>query len=239
MLYFEPNFFDHLLIFLLGVIFPLRALSNGPDVFAGIQLDTRMKKMVYWSNSLSIWGFTFVVLLVWWTSGRSFAQLGFAPPPPVEGQPLLIIGVFAILYMIDFFAELKNPENLSPENKTQIGFIPVTMHEYLHFSFMAFSAAVTEEILFRSYFMNYLISVAGTDTMGIAVAIAIPAAVFGLVHLYQGWKTVIKIVAMAIFFGVIYLHLKNLWVLIVIHFVVDMVGGSIGLLLAAKKQDHR
>jgi membrane protease YdiL (CAAX protease family) len=163
------------------------------------------------------------------------SQLGLGYPPGISGMAFWIILAFVVLYLFDFFAELRNKGESEDTDTATIAFLPVNRQEYLHYIVMAFSAGVTEEILFRSYFINYMISMAGNSALGVALAISVPAVIFGVVHLYQGWKAVIKIMAMAIFFGLIYLQLQNIWALIVLHFVVDLVGGSLAWLQSAKK----
>ncbi len=235
MLPFEPHFFDHLIIFVLGIVFPVRALANGADILQKLKPDTKAKIAIYYGNSMVMWGFTALVILVWGLSGRSLTYLGLGYPPELSGQAFWIVVIFAALYLLDFFSELRSKQNAKTEEAESIAFLPVNRQEYLHYIVMAFSAGVTEEILFRAYFIHYMVSVTGTSPMGIALAICLPAVVFGIVHLYQGWKAVVKIIAMAVFFGLIYLQLRNLWALIVLHVVVDLVGGSIAWLQAAKK----
>ena len=235
MLYFEPHFFDHLIIFVLGIVFPTRALSNGPDVLNKMKPDTKTKIAIYYGNSMVMWGITALVVLIWGLSGRNMSQLGLGYPPGISSMAFWIILAFVVLYLFDFFAELRNKGESEDTDTATIAFLPVNRQEYLHYIVMAFSAGVTEEILFRSYFINYMISMAGNSALGVALAISVPAVIFGVVHLYQGWKAVIKIMAMAIFFGLIYLQLQNIWALIVLHFVVDLVGGSLAWLQSAKK----
>ncbi len=48
---------------------------------------------------------------------------------------------------------------------------------------------------------------------------------FAFGHLYQGEKAVMKILLMAILFGWIFLLTNSLLLLILIHFLVDVLGG--------------
>lgn len=57
------------------------------------------------------------------------------------------------------------------------------------------------------------------------MAIIIPACMFAFGHLYQGEKAVMKILLMAILFGWIFLLTNSLLLLILIHFLVDVLGG--------------
>ncbi len=187
--------------------------------------------MLYYSNSLSMWVLTAIVLLIWFSSGRSFWNLGFGYPPPLAGQPLYIMLVFAVLYLIDFIAGLRSAETMSEADKTTLAILPANGQEYLHYVFVAFTAAVTEEILYRAYFISYVISMAGTQATGIGLSLLLPAIAFGVVHLYQGWKAVVKIIAMAVFLGLVFLQLQNLWAVIAAHFLLDLVGGYARILL--------
>jgi membrane protease YdiL (CAAX protease family) len=74
--------------------------------------------------------------------------------------------------------------------------------------------AVTEEVIFRGYFILRLESVLRNS----GVAVLLSALVFSIGHGYQGPGSVIAIGLMGIFFGLIYLWRRNLIAPIVIHF---------------------
>ena len=55
-------------------------------------------------------------------------------------------------------------------------------------------------------------------------AFAVAAVIFGLVHLYQGWKGVIATGAMGAFMSFIYILSGSLWLVVLIHVLIDLNG---------------
>lgn len=66
-------------------------------------------------------------------------------------------------------------------------------------------------------------------------AVVLPAILFGIVHYYQGWKAMLKIVLMALIFGLIFMWTGNLWWLILLHTLVDLIGGALSWRLGSSQ----
>ncbi|MEO0874544.1 MAG: CPBP family intramembrane glutamic endopeptidase [Bacteroidota bacterium] len=77
------------------------------------------------------------------------------------------------------------------------------------------------------------------DDYTYTLAILVPALIFGFVHFYQGWQAVIKIGAMAIMFGYIFVQTNSLWLLMVIHALIDLIGGLIAWRLLSTRRSTR
>ncbi|MEM1217233.1 MAG: CPBP family intramembrane glutamic endopeptidase [Bacteroidota bacterium] len=75
--------------------------------------------------------------------------------------------------------------------------------------------------------MRYFQCLFGQDETA-TLAILAPSVIFGLVHLYQGWHAVVKITAMAVMFGFVFVHTQSLWLLMAVHALVDLIGGALG-----------
>ena len=230
---FPPTIFDHLLVILLGVALPLFAVFRSQPGMKNLRFDTPTKIALYWGNSLSLWVATLSVGLVWWFSGRAFAELGFQPPRTSASSSWpWLTAAFVLLYLFDCVFQLSTPERRTKTKahwRKNTPFLPQTGRELRHFSFLAISAAFGEEVIFRTYFISYLLFFMGNTTTGKVSAVLIPAAVFAFSHFYQEWKAVLKIVAMAVLFGAIFLLARSLWVLISLHFLVDLGGGLLAM----------
>jgi uncharacterized protein len=86
-------------------------------------------------------------------------------------------------------------------------------------------AAVIEELFFRGYLLNRVMDVAGKERMGIGIALAINAIVFGFAHAYQGLAGVIDTALAGLVLGAIYFFARrNLWLPILTHGIIDTVG---------------
>lgn len=223
----DLGIFDHILLFLLGIVLPVLAVFQSQSEMKTMKFDTAMKKQVYYGNSIFQWICVVFILLTWWGNSRPFADLGFQ----IGVWPRtawLLIGVFLALYLVDVWWELRNPEKIL-ETKTkwlkEIPILPINFEEFKHFLFVAFSAGVCEEIIFRGFFIQYFLAINENNELGNWLSIIIPACLFAFGHLYQGEKAVLKILLMAILFGWIFLLTQSLLLLMFIHFLVDVLGG--------------
>ena len=57
------------------------------------------------------------------------------------------------------------------------------------------------------------------------IAVVLPAFAFSVAHFYQGAKAVLKIFFLAIFFGYLFIFSGSLLIVMILHFLVDAVGG--------------
>lgn len=108
--------------------------------------------------------------------------------------------------------------------------LPQTKNEKLWFILVALSAGICEEIVFRGYGLRLFESIGFS---GIPLLI-VTSAVFGLVHIYQGFVGVIMTAIMGAFFTLIYIQTGSLWWSILAHVFIDLRV----LLLAAFAKKH-
>ena len=229
---------DHLLFILIGIIIPLKAvLSTQPEI-AKIRFNTKMKIQLYWGNNAYLWGITALTAAVWWGNGRPWHLIGLDWPFFMpKGWPLITLLLFVMVYIGDTVSEVKpivSGEEDIEKGDNALGFLPQTGYEYFHYAFLALTAGICEEFIFRGYFIRYFQTLLGTEHT-YTLAILLPALIFGFVHFYQGWQAVVKITAMAIMFGFIFVHTDSLWVLIFVHATVDLLGGAIAWQLLREK----
>jgi membrane protease YdiL (CAAX protease family) len=101
--------------------------------------------------------------------------------------------------------------------------IPRNSHERRMWIGLSLTAGFCEEVLYRAFFMWYLM----TWLPG-AAAVAVSATVFGVAHLYLGWGGVLRAIAAGAVFGVAYLFTGTLWVPIALHATADIASGLTG-----------
>jgi membrane protease YdiL (CAAX protease family) len=97
--------------------------------------------------------------------------------------------------------------------------LPVTAHERLIWAFVAISAGICEEIVFRGWLLATLRSPIGLGGTALVVA---AAAAFGFAHAYQGITGVVLTTLAGAFFCAVYLATGSLLVPIVLHILVDV-----------------
>ena len=197
--------------------------------------------MMYYGNSLVLIGMALASMLVWWLASRPLAELGLSwGNLPYSGLAWTIIGIFVFLYALDLLSEVGTSDfrnTTRAQFKKDLSFLPANLDEFLPFLLLAISAGVCEEVVFRGYFIRYFEWLfAGNGTLSIGLAIIVPAIIFGVSHLYQGRKAVVKIIAMAMMFGAFFLLTDSLWVLIFLHALVDILGGLVSWYLLGERE---
>ena len=227
----ELGLLDHLLLILLGIFLPLLAVFQSQSQLKGIEFNTSMKKQVYYGNSIFQWICAFGILIVWWVYDRYMEDLGLVIPEmnPVTWTLLL---TFIFLYAVDVWWELRNSQKIEETRSRwlkDVPFLPVNFNELKHFAFVAITAGVCEEIIFRGFFINYFLAWNADNLMGKWLAVIIPAFLFSFGHMYQGHKAVAKTMLMAVLFGWMYILSKSILLLIIIHFLVDILGGYLAM----------
>ena len=228
------SIWDHLVFFLLGIALPVYTIWKGKLDLSDMEFDTSTKLQVYYGNSLILWGGALIVIFIWWIQAKSFASLGFSPPI-ISTIVIILSSVIVLLYIIDAYRETFIPTRriqTIKRFKENTPFLPANKNEFFHFCFLAVTAGITEEIIYRGFIVNYLLFVFGNSISGIGLAVLIPAIAFGGLHIYQGKVAVFKIILLAIIFGLIFVFSKSLYIVIVIHVLIDLVGGvlAVGLM---------
>ena len=86
-------------------------------------------------------------------------------------------------------------------------------------------AAFVEEMFFHGYLFNRITDLAGTQRIGILIALMATSLVFGAAHAYQGISGVVDTALAGLLLGLLYLYAGgNLWLPILTHGVIDTVG---------------
>ena len=221
---------DHLIFFLVGIVFPMMSLIS-ERVSEG-DFDENLlppKKHLFYTNGLMLWTAAMAVFTVVNLSGHDFTLLGFAPIV-ISDTVLLAVGVFALFYIVDLLAgviipSIKKQRLSNLENLKVI--LPVNAREFLDYSFLAVSAGICEEFIYRGFLINYFLQIFGNFEGALIIAVLVPALIFAVSHLYQGWIAVIKIFVLSCLFGIIFILSKSLVLVIIIHVLVDLISGLV------------
>jgi membrane protease YdiL (CAAX protease family) len=95
--------------------------------------------------------------------------------------------------------------------------------EVANFWFVAITAGICEEILYRGFLFSFL-----RAWSGIVAALVISSIVFGWAHLYQGYRLLPRTALVGLFLAVVVVLAKSLWPAILIHAAIDCSSGELG-----------
>ncbi len=235
--YMEVNGFDHFVFFVICVIMPIMSLmSKPPSSSTDIEMPRLpAKKHIYFSNGLMLWVGALMILTLWNLNGRSWELLGFKYPI-INDVVLLLSGLLLLIYVGDsiynVFYNAEGEEEEDAHTAMMKEILPQKWREYIPFTFLAFSAGICEEIIFRGFLVNYLLEQTKMYTWGPFIAILIPAVAFAVSHLYQGWFNVVKIFSLSILFCGIFLLSQSLLLVMLLHVFVDLASGALVVMVA-------
>lgn len=103
-----------------------------------------------------------------------------------------------------------------------IDIMPVSKEEKKVWTFVSWTAGITEEIIYRGFLIFALAEL--FPSLSIWLILVISSILFGLAHTYQGLGNVIRTSLVGLFFTVLYIGLGSIIPLIILHFLIDYVG---------------
>lgn len=98
--------------------------------------------------------------------------------------------------------------------------MPATTGEQFLWTGVAVTAGICEELLFRGFLPIYLIQM--LPSLPLWAALLATSVMFGLGHLYQGWRGMVQTGALGAIFAVIFLLTGSLFASMALHALVDL-----------------
>ena len=227
----ELTVFDHILVAILFIVTPVLSVTDYRKLKSQLNAGKSTARLFLYRSWIAwSWGLTLAVVALWLVYKRSIPQLGFGLE---TGRGfwigLAITVVVCGLAAVQAIGLRRDPEKLraaaSQVERVQ-AMIPRTSQEAREFSALSITAGICEEILYRGYLMFYITSTMAIEGMWLAALLS--SLAFGLVHAYQGPKGVLKTGLIGLAMAGLYLLTGSIWLLIVLHAVIDLVSGSIG-----------
>ncbi|MBX2797131.1 MAG: CPBP family intramembrane metalloprotease [Myxococcales bacterium] len=222
---------DVLLLLILGVLYPSyswaqtrqlqRALARGEIALPyDPSEDYRTTIAVQWLLAA-------FVLALWIWTGRSASLLGLRPVVVDAwlgwGTLLAVAGLLPTAVQLALVSRRPSLRaSLRAQFRDLAMFIPRTAAQQRWFHGVALTAGICEELLYR----GFLIACLSTWTTDV-VAMLLAALLFGAVHLYQGPAKALQIVGIGVWMGSLYLLTGALWLPMLTHAVLDLLGGSL------------
>ena len=221
---------DIALAVLLGFILPLYTwIEHRQDQRREVEGRARSLVQRYRGTMLMLWGASALVVAAWIGAGRPLADLGLgasggfwffvALAAAIVGSLLYGAQVFTIRRNATARAELRD---MLHKQQGVDSMFPSTPAQMVTFRWVALTAGITEELLFRGFLIWAL-----AHWMPVWAAAALSLAIFTLAHLYQG--TARALVGVLIAGGVmtaLTLVSGSLLPAMILHIAVDLAGGE-------------
>ena len=212
----------------------LAALVIGAPVysyFAGMRIargEMRPRGEAYVRSILSQWAIALTTLFLWWRLGRPFSALGLVAR---FDWPNIVAAIACVLILAYMNGQLRVLDRWPPEKRQRLrnafgraaAVIPRTPAEYRLFLAVSFTAGICEELVYRGYL--FAVTAPFITLYG---AVAASALIFGLAHVYQGWRNVLRTALAGLAFGLIYAGTGSILLPMLLHALVDVRGGTLG-----------
>jgi membrane protease YdiL (CAAX protease family) len=219
---------DHILLFFLVLALPAYAAWEMPKLARQIEAgDAAARAREYgWTMAIQ-WAATLTLLWHWSRESRAAAMLGLVVP---DGWRLGITLAASVAAIAFFAAQArvvltteKGREAVRRQFQATPGVVPLLPHtepEARLFTGLGITAGVCEEILYRGFLLWYLAAF-----LPYAAAVVLAVVVFGVAHIYQGAKGIVRTGAAGTVAMVLYLATGSLIAPIVLHATVDVASG--------------
>ena len=200
------------------------------------EITQKLRIKLYRDGILWGWVRTAICLTIMLLFKFPLKDIGLIFPVAFSKSVPLAIGILVYIVSIALFALLvyqiimylfsdKYRMELSKvmEKKESIqGFdfmLPTSRTEKNWFSFVAVTAAIGEEIVYRGFLMFLLLQ--AFPEINIYLVLALATLIFGIAHMYQGLSGMIRTMLIGLLLGALYLISNSLLYGMILHFVID------------------
>ncbi len=178
---------------------------------------------IYLSAMAAEWGGVYYIRHVARSRGSSLGALigGVWSLGSVVRDILIAAGFWVVVRIVLFGTQML----VHPTTAVTNNLLPQTPLESIVWVALAITAGTCEELMFRGFLQRQLL----TLTRSAVLAITAQAALFGLTHLYQGWRPVVSITIYGLLAGVLAHWRRNLRPGIIAHAWQDVAAGLLRL----------
>ena len=223
-----PGVADHGLIVLLALLPLAEAWWYWPRIVRALADQVPgTRRRVYRNLIVLEWACAAAVVALWVTHHRTWAALHLGAGRPLStAVGAVFVAGYVALALVQIRALAANPERLARFAARQAKMDPLaprTTGEHRLFAVLAVSAGLCEELLYRGFALWYF-----TQVTGPVPGFALAAVLFGLGHLYLGRMHVVRTAIVGAVFGLLVIGTGSLWLAIVLHTAMDLIGGAVG-----------
>lgn len=234
-----PSLSDHILVLVFGWLLPFISGVKSKDGLKEINFTEHVRKRFYLSNSIFLFLSAGIIMMQWWCQDRPLSAMGFKPDFNAGSIPAtaLLVIFLTLLYLADLIVNIKKGSaegHLLEEMQEKAPFMPRHFREIPMYTIMCMAAGVCEEIIYRGFMVTYFLPEFNGRSGIPILAVTAPAFLFSLAHYYQGWMAMMKIFLLSLLLGIIFIHSGSLWLVMIIHFLIDLIGGLVMMYMLRK-----
>jgi len=191
----------------------------------------REKSAEYIKTAVMLWLVAGFLAYCFFTGALSIAPPQFLPSAHWKGYLAIFIFATFVAYIKFVVSSIKRDDKVRLQirktfeegGESLAGMLPESRKEVLLFTLLvSVSAGVCEELVFRWYLYSFIEQQASW-----IAAVFISSFVFGLWHLYLGWKYVIRTAFVGAVLCIVYLYFESILVAMIAHILMDVYSGTI------------
>lgn len=213
-------------VLLLSILLPIVAFRQHRAMTTGT-LPSPTRQVLYLS-ALAMHG----LLLVGVVACVVADEFWLFPPFTVDARNVLAAGIALAVGLLLLVERLRVSDAVARERTRLLA--PRTPREYAMFCGIAVSAGIVEQLAYRGILFSFLLWYTGNFLAAAALA-AVP---FGLVHLFQGWRSAIVVIVIALRDQILVALTGTLVFAIVIHIIHDVIAGAV-LMYRVRRQEKQ
>jgi membrane protease YdiL (CAAX protease family) len=219
---------DHVLVIVIAVVHPVLGYFSFQRLMMRAATGMRIDRLRLYNGTLaSHWVLFAIAIAIWTTAGRTPSGLGMTITLHggfVLAAVLTAAGIALLLRQLN--QVVSSGVDQLRRLRAQLGnvevILPASLTELNRFTWVALTAGIVEETLWRGYLFWYL-----RHFMPLWAAALVSTVGFGLAHAYQGFGNVPRIIAVGAAFALLYMLSGSIWLPILLHAIVDLVQGRL------------
>jgi membrane protease YdiL (CAAX protease family) len=163
-----------------------------------------------------------IIALYWWMTHRDFQDLGFINHSETIKDFLEFLVGFLFVLIVNYII-IMNVKSIKKKLYQQLEsvefMLPENFQERMLFIFVALTAGFCEEVIYRGFMFDYFKEL--PFHLPLWMIAIITSIIFGMAHLYQGWKNVIGTGIMGFALAYFYIYFGTIWVPMIVHMIID------------------